>query len=112
MHISVFVVHFVLGHMLEVFLTLCVLFGTVYCHIVFTLIAYLFRINYQRQRFTIATIVKDTVVTDGMNRHRLTPYNAAYSLNWRYEVSGSNSTETYFSKQLVLLELTVTSTTI
>ena len=47
MDISVFVVLFVLGYMLDprLFLTLCVLFGSVYCHIVSTFIAYMFRIK-------------------------------------------------------------------
>jgi len=42
-----------------------------------------------------------------MSRHRLTPYNATISTDiHKYEVSGSSSIDTYFLKQLVLLELT------
>ena len=44
--------------------------------------------------------------TDGMSRHRLTPYNATISTDIHNEVSGSSSIDTYFLKQLVLLEVT------
>jgi len=41
-----------------------------------------------------------------MSRHRLTPYNATISTDiHNYKVSGSSSIDTYFLKQLVLLEL-------